>query len=106
MQTLWKRILDIFVLSFVRQVKSNQLMVPNELLPHVLQATGGISRVVVLAITVIVQATLVSNLMSNELSMMPGCYALVDQLCLVRLMHQISRDELCHLHVVSENVNR
>lgn len=55
---------------------------------------------------VVVDSGLVSYLMRNELSMVSGRDALVEELLLVGLFHQVCIDELCHLNVVSENIKR
>lgn len=55
---------------------------------------------------VVIDSGFVSYLMRNELSMVSGRDALVDELLLVGLFHQVSIDELGHLNVVSENIER
>lgn len=55
---------------------------------------------------VVVDSGFVCDLMRNELSMVSRWNALVDQLLLVRLLHQVCEDKLSHLNIVSENVER
>jgi hypothetical protein len=55
---------------------------------------------------VVIDSGFVSYLMRNELSMVSGRDALVDELLLVGLFHQVSIDELSHLNIVSENIER
>ena len=55
---------------------------------------------------VVIKSTFVSDLISNELSVVSSRNSLVDELSLIRLPSQVGRDELCHLNIVGEDVER
>jgi len=55
---------------------------------------------------VVVQTAFVSDLVRNELSVVSGHDTLVDNFFLVYGSHEVSINELSHLHVVGEHVKR
>ena len=54
----------------------------------------------------IVQSALIGDLISQKLSMMPGSNTLINDFLLIIRFSDVSRDELGHLHVVSEDIQR
>lgn len=103
-ETLGHGILDVRILRLIGLVKSDELVVSDQLGPQLLHAASIMSRVTIGHIMV-VQTALVSNLMRNELSMVSRGNALVNELRLFGLLSQISGHKLSHLHVVREHVD-